>query len=114
MPRDDSAYLLDMLLAARDGLSFTEGLSYDDFARDRRTQLSVLKAVEIVGEAAAHVSEDTMQAHPAIPWREIVGMRNRLVHAYFDIDLRLVWDTACDDLPELIARLEPLVPPEAG
>ena len=114
MPRDDSAYLLDMLLAARDGLSFTEGLSYDDFARDRRTQLSVLKAVEIVGEAAAQVSEDTMQAHPAIPWREIVGMRNRLVHAYFDIDLRLVWDTARDDLPELIARFEPLVPPEAG
>ncbi len=113
MQRDDSAYLLDMLLAARDALSFTEGLSYHEFARDRRTQLSVLKAVEIVGEAAAHVSEDARQLHQAIPWREIVGMRNRLVHAYFDIDLRLVWDTACDDLPALIALLEPLVPPEA-
>ena len=114
MPRDDSAYLLDMLLAAREALSFAEGLSYPEFARDRRTQLSVLKSVEIVGEAAAHVSEDTRQMHQAIPWRKIIGMRNRLVHVYFDVDLRLIWDTACDDLPVLIARLEPLVAPEAG
>ena len=113
MPRDDSAYLLDMLLAARDALSFAEGMSYDDFARDRRTQLSVLKSVEIVGETATHVSEDTKRVHPAIPWREIVGMRNHLVHAYFDIDMPLVWDTTCDDLPILIARSEPLIPPEA-
>ena len=99
MPRDDSAYLLDMLLAARDALSFTEGMPYEEFAEDRRTQLSVLKSVEIVGEAAARVSEDTKRAHPALPWREIVGIRNRLVHAYFDIDLPLVWDTVRDDLP---------------
>ncbi|MYD13558.1 MAG: DUF86 domain-containing protein [Gemmatimonadetes bacterium] len=114
MPREDSAFLLDMLLAARDALSFTEGMSFDEFARDRRTQLSVLKSVEIVGEAAAHVSEDTRTVHPAIPWREIVGMRNHLVHAYFDVDLPLVWDTVLNDLPDLITRLEPLVPPEAG
>ena len=100
-----------MLLAARDALSFPKGLLYDEFARDPWTQPSVLKAVEIVGEAAAHVSDDTRQMHQAIPWREIVGMRNRLVHAWFDIDLRLVWVTACDDLPVLIARLEP---PDAG
>ena len=114
MSRDDTAYLLDMLVAARDALAFAEGMSYDEFARDRRTQFSVLKAVEIVGEAAEHVSAATRKAHPAIPWRAIVGMHNRLVHAYFDIDLPLVWDTVCDDLPALIARLEPLVPPEAG
>ena len=112
MPRDDSAYLLDMLLAARDALSFTEGMSYSGFVFDRRTQLSVLKSVEIVGEAAAHVSEDTRRAHPDIPWAEIVGMRNRLVHVYFDIDLQLVWATVRDDLPALITLLEPLVPPE--
>ncbi len=114
MPRDDSAYLLDMLLSARDALSFTQEMSFDDFVRDRRTQLSVLKSVEIVGEAAAQVSEDVRRANPDIPWREIVGMRNRLVHVYFDIDFPLVWDTVRHDLPDLIARLEPLVPPEAG
>ena len=113
MPRDDSAFLLDMLLAARDALSFTESMSYDEFVRDRRTQLSVLKSVEIVGEAAAHVSEGIRLLHADIPWRQIVGMRNHLVHAYFDIDLPLVWDTVRDDLPDLIAQLEPLVPSEA-
>ncbi len=80
MPRDDSAYLLDMLLAERDALSFAEDMSFDDFVRDRRTQLSVVKAVEIVGEAAGQVGEDARRASPDIPWREIVGMRNRLVH----------------------------------
>lgn len=114
MPRDDAAYLLDMLVAARDAVDFAEGVSYAEFERDRQTQLSILKALEIVGEAAAHISEDTRKAYPAIPWTEIVGMRNRLVHVYFDIDLPLVWDTVRHDLPVLIARLEPLVPPEAG
>ena len=112
MARNDAAYLLDMLLAARDGLSFTEGMSYEEFARDRRTQLSVLKSIEILGEAATRVSEDTKRAHAAIPWRDIVGMRNRLVHAYFDIDLPVVWGSVCTDLPVLIARLEPMIPPE--
>ena len=103
-----------MLLSARDALSFTEGMSFDDFVLDRRTQLSVLKSVEIVGEAAAQVSEDVTGANPDIPRREIVGMRNRLVHVYFDIDLPLVWETVRHDIPDLIDRLEPLVPPEDG
>ncbi len=113
MPRDDTAFLLDMLIAARDAVSFAEAMSYAEFVRDRRTQLSILKSVEIVGEAAARLSKDTRQAHPSIPWPEVIGMRNRLVHVYFDIDLPLVWETVCNDLPVLIARLEPLVPPEA-
>ena len=114
MSRDDSAFLLDMLLAARDALSFAEGMSFEAFGQDRRTQLSVVKAVEIVGEAASQVSEDARGANPDIPWREIVGMRNRLVHGYFDIDLAIVWDTVRHNLPDLIALLEPLVPPETG
>ena len=71
MPRDDSAYLLDKLLSARDALSFTEGMAFDDFMRDRRTQLSVLTSVEIVGEAAAQVSEDVRRANPDVPWRRL-------------------------------------------
>lgn len=114
MPRDESEYLLDMVLAARRALSFTEGMSFADFERDERTVFSATKAVEIVGEAAAQVSKDTRQAHPDIPWRDIIAMRNRLVHAYFEINLELVWKTVHDDLPELIALVERLIPPEAG
>ena len=77
-------------------------------------QLAILKSIEIIGEAASRVSAGTKEAHPEIPWREIIGMRNRLVHAYFDVNLIRVWDTVQEDLPALIAQLEPLVPPEAG
>ena len=114
MARDDSAYLLDMLLAARDAVSFTAGMSVEDFMRDRRTHLSVLKSLEIVGEAAAQVSEDVRRANPEIPWREIVATRNRIVHVYFAVDLPLEWDTFRHHLPDLIARLEPLVSREPG
>ncbi|MCE2398445.1 MAG: DUF86 domain-containing protein [Gemmatimonadetes bacterium] len=105
---------MDMVLAARKAVSFTEGMSFADFAQDERTVFSATKAVEIVGEAAAQVSEDARRENPDIPWRDIIAMRNRLVHAYFEINLELVWQTVRHDLPDLIARLEPLVPPESG
>lgn len=114
MPREEPALLLDMLEFARDAVAFAEGMEYADFAEDRRSQFAILKAIEIVGEAAAHVSERTRDAHPEIPWRDVIGMRNRLVHAYFGIDLRLVWDTVKDDIPSLINELEPLAPPSAA
>lgn len=112
MRRDDAARMLDMLLAARDAAAFADGRTRDDLDEDRQLLLALVKAVEIVGEAAAHVGEDTKSAHPEIPWARIVGMRNRLVHGYSDVRLETVWNTVRDDLPALIARLEPLVPPE--
>ena len=93
-------------------MGFAEGQSYEAFAQDRRTQLSIVKSIEIIGEAASRIGAEIRQAHPSIPWRDIVGMRNRLVHGYFDIDLRLVWDTVRNDLPSLIAQLELLLPQE--
>jgi uncharacterized protein with HEPN domain len=110
--RRDEAYLLDMLIAARDAVSFLRGLSAEQFRASRVHQLAVVKAVEIVGEAAARVSEPIRAAHPEIPWREIMGMRHRLVHGYFEVDLDKVWQTVQNDLPPLIANLEPLVPSE--
>ena len=77
MPRDDSAFLLDMLIAAREALAFTKGATSDEFSRNRQLQLSILKSVEIVGEAAARVDEHIKQANPAIPWPKIVGTHNR-------------------------------------
>ena len=79
---------------------------------DRKTQLAILKAVETVGEAASRMHSDTTAAHPEIPWRQIVGMRNRLVHGYFDINLRRLWETVQRDIPRLILQLEVIVPPE--
>ncbi len=114
MQRDPTAYVVDMLIAARDAVGFAEGVSFEAFAADRRTQLSIVKSIEIVGEAASRVDEEIRRAHPAIQWRDIVGMRNRLVHGYFDIDLRVVWDTVGTDLPVLIEQLERLLAQDKG
>ena len=110
--RPDDACLLDMLLAAREPAEFSSGRTLAEFERDRIAQLAILKAVEIVGEAASRVSADTQEAHPDIPWPKIIGMRNRLVHAYFEVNLERVWDTVQRDVPAPISQLEPLVPPE--
>ena len=69
--------------------------------------------VEIIGEAAAKISPETKSRYPQIPWADIVGMRNRLVHGYFEIDLDRLWDTITDDLPPLVADLEKTLPDEA-
>ncbi|MXY39114.1 MAG: DUF86 domain-containing protein [Rhodospirillaceae bacterium] len=110
MPRDDKSYLLDMLVAARDAMAYAENVSYGDFERNREKQRAIFNAVQEIGEAASRISPEFKSAHPSIAWPDIVGMRNRLVHAYFDIDLRLVWDTLRNDLPDLTARLEALAP----
>ena len=110
--RRDDAYLLDMLIAARDAVSFVRDLSRQQFVSSRIHQQAVTKALEIIGEAAGRVSEPVRAAHPEIPWDEITGMRHRLVHDYFEINLDKVWETVQDDLPPLISMLEPLIPPE--
>ena len=110
--RRDDAWLLDMLLAVRDAMAFAAPLTFSEFEDDHLHQLAIPKAVEIIGEAASRISEETKAEHPDIHWAEIIGLRNRLVHAYFAIQLDIVWQTVQEDLPPLIAQIEPLVPPE--
>ena len=105
MRRDDATRLRHMLDAAREALSFVEGLRRDDFDANRQLVLALLKCIEIIGEAATHVSETIRRRAPSVPWADIVGMRNRLVHLYFDIDIDRVWHTETRDLPPLIAEL---------
>ena len=112
MPRDDASYLLDMLLAARDAVHFATGLTYTQFKQSRLHQNAILKAIEIIGEAAARISAETKLAHWDITWQAIIGMRNRFVHAYFELNPKRVWDTVQRDLPRLITLIESLIPPE--
>lgn len=98
-----------MLDAAREAMSFAAGRSRGDLDRDRMLVLAIVKDVEIIGEAASRTANATCDAHPEVPWAQIVAMRNRLIHAYFDVDLQVVWDTVTIDLPQLITVLEPLV-----
>jgi uncharacterized protein with HEPN domain len=87
MRRDDAIRVRHMLDAAREALSFASGKQRSDLAANRMLVLSLVKSVEIIGEAAATVTAETRERFPHIPWRDIVAMRNRLIHVYFDIDL---------------------------
>jgi uncharacterized protein with HEPN domain len=98
-----------MLAAAKEAQSFIVGKSEDDLTGDRQLTLALLKCIEIIGEAAARVGEDTRSRNPGLPWTDIIGMRNRLVHAYFDIDLGLLWTTLTADLPGLVRELEQIL-----
>jgi len=104
--RDDSLRLQDILAAARDALTFVAGRTETELAGDRQLVLALLKCLEIIGEAAARVVDGTRAKYPNLPWADMVGMRNRLVRVYFDIDLSLLWVTVRDDLPNLIRQLE--------
>ena len=95
-----------MLDAAWEARSFVEHATRSELDGDRRLLLALVKCIEIIGEAAARTSEETQQALPSIPWSDIVGMRNRLIHGYFDVDLDVVWATVQYELPPLIAELE--------
>lgn len=109
MPPEDRVRLLHMIEAAENALNFVAGLDIAELEQDRKTLFAVIRCIEIIGEAAARLSEATRAAAPDIPWSAIVGMRNRLVHAYFDVDTELVWKTIHVELPALRERLQTLI-----
>ena len=109
MHKTDDVRLRHMLDAAKEALSFMKGKSRKDLDTNRMLVLSLLRLVEIIGEAARQVSKEFQEKHPEIPWALIVAMRNRLIHAYFDVDLDRVWSTTQDDLPPLVAQLEKII-----
>ena len=111
--RSDAAYLADMVQAARDAMGFTAGMALPEWNKSRLHQYAVLKSLEIVGEAASQVSVATRDQFPMIHWTEIIGMRNRIVHAYFGVDFNVVWRTVHEDLPALLDHLEPHVQSDA-
>ena len=111
--RHDRISMVDMLNHAREAVDFLGDASPDDLAGDRVMQLALTKLVEVVGEAASRVSEETQQQHTAIAWGEIIGTRNRMVHGYDDIDLVILCSIIQQDLPPLIKQLQPLVGEES-
>ena len=111
MWRDD-AYLLEMLLAARKVMKYAQGVDFERFDQDEVLQDAIMRRIQIIGEAARKVSVEFKDQHPEIPWYEISGMRNRLVHEYFKVITEKVWEAVVKDIPALIDELVPLVPPE--
>ncbi len=114
MRKDDLVRIRHMLDAAREATEFANNRNRADLDDNRMLTLSIIKSIEILGEAASKVTREGREAHSEIPWTDIVATRNRLIHVYFDIDLDLVWNSVTDDLPPLIAALENALMSEKG
>jgi len=98
-----------MLDAAQEAIEFAQGHTRAHLDGDRKLVLALVKDIEIIGEAAYQVSPTTREQLPGIPWDDIIGMRHRLVHAYFDINLDILWRTVQDDLPPLLEKLREIL-----
>ncbi len=110
--RHDDLYLADALKAIQELREFLAGITREAFLADRLKQSFVFHRLVIIGEACVSVSPTYRSTYPEVPWRQISGLRNRLVHAYFDLDLTLVWDTASTDLDKLAAQLKRILDAE--
>ncbi|MCY3022895.1 MAG: DUF86 domain-containing protein [Planctomycetota bacterium] len=111
MQKDDLTYAGHMPDMARKAAEKTRGKQRVDYDSDENLRLAMAHLIQSVGEAARRVSPPFQAAHPEIPWRDIIGMRHKVVHDYLTVDFDLVWDVATVELPPLIAQLEKLVPP---
>ena len=108
----DLIRLRHMLAASKEAMEFAADKTRMDLEKDRLHMLAIIKSIEIIGEAASKVTETFKTENSNIPWNDIINMRNRLIHAYFDVNLDIVWQTVKTDLPDLIKALEEIIPPE--
>jgi uncharacterized protein with HEPN domain len=103
---DDLTRLKHIRDSAEEALSFVNNRTREDLDRDRMLSLALVRLIEIMGEAANHVSESCQAKYFQIPWRQIVGMRNRIIHAYFDVDLDIIWQVITQDLGSLLSEVQ--------
>lgn len=99
--RDSVDFLMDILDSIEKIENFVEGFDFEEFSKDQKTIYAVLRALEIIGEATKNLPNSLKVEHPEVPWRNMAGFRDKVVHGYFGVDLEVVWDTVVDDAPSL-------------
>jgi len=99
--RDYGDFVQDIRDSINDVENFIDGMEFGDFIKDKKTIYNVVRAIEIIGEAAKNVPEQVRKKYPDVPWKQMAGMRDKLIHEYFGVDLEILWETAKDDMPRL-------------
>ena len=111
-PPDDLTRLRHIIESARKAVRFSSGRQMSDFEKDELLNLALVQLLEIIGEAASGISEGMREKYPDVAWREMSATRNRLIHAYFEINYDVVWNTVTQELPPLIIQLEKILEKE--
>ena len=107
--RDYLDYLNDMYESINKGIAFISEMTYEDFRKDEKTQFALIRVIEIIGEASNKIPDEIKIQSQQIPWREMSGMRNILIHDYFGVNIQVVWETAQNDLPLLKEKIQKLI-----
>jgi len=106
MIRDIGDYIADILNAAREVQEFTQGMGFESFSTDKKTANAVIRSLEVMGEAAKRIPDDIRGRYPEIPWKQMAGMRDKLIHEYSGVDLEIVWAVITGELPPLRPHIE--------
>jgi uncharacterized protein with HEPN domain len=104
--RDVKAFLYDILESANDVIEFTKDIGYNEFINNKMIRYAVIRALEIIGEASRYINNDFREKYPNVPWKEMVGLRNILIHKYFGIDYILLWKIVKEDIPKIKKEVE--------
>lgn len=107
--RDFTDYIKDILISMQDVEEFTSGITFEDFLQDKKTIKAVIRSLEVLGEAAKKIPDDIKARYPRIPWKRMAGMRDKLIHEYFGVDLQIVWNVVKQELPPVKPAIEELV-----
>jgi uncharacterized protein with HEPN domain len=99
--RECKDYVHDILVAVGDAEDFVEGLTFEEFEKDRKTLNAVVRSLEIIGEAARNIPADIREKYGTVPWKKMIGMRDKVIHGYFGVNAKTLWTTVRDDLPPL-------------
>jgi len=99
--RDYTDYVEDIVTAIADIEQFVRGMGFEEFSKDKKTVFAVVRAIEIIGEAARQIPESMKNKHTEVPWKEMAGIRNKIAHEYFGVDVEVIWDTVKENIPEL-------------